>query len=156
MAIDDRQRALKSPLRHYTIEISPDGEVVTIELISPDGEVVDVVGSREDEPARFFGLAMWWQRLGATLSDEAAGLVDRVSDPLYEEEEDENDPDAGEQLANWSRIRRIVGPCGTYLYGSLTRLDVSEKWLRAFHAQARGQRFRAYVKDGHLYLDALE
>ena len=99
-----------------------------------------------------------WQRLGASLSAEAASLVDRVCDPLYEdeEEEDENDPDAGEQLANWSRIRRIVGPCGTYLYGSLTRLDVSEKWLRAFHAQARGQRFRAYVKDGHLYLDALE
>jgi len=93
MAIDDRQRALKSPLRHYTIEISPDGEVVTIELISPDGEVVDVVGSREDEPARFFGLAMW-QRLGASLSAEAASLVDRVCDPLYEEEEeDENDPD---------------------------------------------------------------
>ncbi len=87
MAIDDRQRALKSPLRHYTIEISPDGEVVTIELISPDGEVVDVVGSREDEPARFFGLAMW-QRLGASLSAEAASLVDRVCDPLYEDEED--------------------------------------------------------------------
>ncbi len=29
-----------------------------------------------------------WQRLGASLSAEAASLVDRVCDPLYEDEED--------------------------------------------------------------------
>ncbi len=84
---DDRQRALKSPLDYYVIEITPGPSGVTIELIAPDGSVVDEVSSREDEPARFFGLAMW-QRLGASLSAEAASLVDRVCDPLYEDEED--------------------------------------------------------------------
>ncbi len=58
-------------------------------------------------------------------------------------------------MANWSRIRRIAGPCGTYCYGSLERLDVSRRWMKEFFRQAWAQRCRAVVRDGHLYLEII-
>lgn len=60
-----------------------------------------------------------------------------------------------QQLANWSRIRRIAGMGGTYLYGSVARLGVDSGWLRTFYAQAAAQQCRARECDGYLYVDVL-
>jgi hypothetical protein len=54
-------------------------------------------------------------------------------------------------MTNWSNIRNKVGPCGTYLFGSVKRMEPD--WIRRFHAEAWAHGFRAYVSNGHLYLD---
>jgi hypothetical protein len=59
------------------------------------------------------------------------------------------------QIARWSRIRRIAGVGGTYCYGERALADMSEDQTKEFYVQAFAQRLRPVVRNKILYLEVL-
>ena len=56
-------------------------------------------------------------------------------------------------LADWESIRRLIGPKGTYAYGTLSRLGVDAIWHGAFRQQAKAHKLTVRCEGGVLYLD---
>ena len=56
-------------------------------------------------------------------------------------------------VTNWSTIRRVTGPTGTYCFGS-TRVLEDKEWAKRFYAEALAFGFTVRVEGGVVYLDA--